>query len=100
MFDLMKHPAGNTQNVNKTRGFSMYVTGNPKTKKALKECVAAAQSEQGRAAGVPGPEVFSPGPFPAKANGVEFVEGPQYPAAHTWYAKVAVENGEIVKVLS
>ena len=81
----------------------MYVDFNPKTKKALMEAVAAAQSPQGRDAalqGVIGPQVFSPGPFPAKLDGVEFVEGPHYPAAHTWYAKVQVENGEIVKVLS
>lgn len=72
----------------------MYVDGNPKTKKALKERVA-----EGTANGTQ-PRVFSPGPFPAKQNGEEFVEGPHYPAAHTWYAKVLVEDGRIVKVLS
>lgn len=71
----------------------MYVDSNPKTKKALKEQVAA-----GRHGG--GPQVFSPGPFPAKLDGIEFVEGPHYPKAHTWYAKVQVKDGYIVKVLA
>ena len=105
----------------------MYVSGNPKTKKALKELVAEGLShnEPGH---VYGPECFSPGPFPAKADGVEYVEGPHYPKPHTWtegsprgpfctstvhvasrhvrharcrgYAKVQVEDGVIVKVLS
>ena len=74
----------------------MYVEGNPKTKKALKAQIAELQQLDDSH----GPRVFSPGPFPAKLNGVEFIEGPHYPAAHTWYAKVKVENGRIVKVLS
>jgi hypothetical protein len=67
----------------------MYVQGNPKSKKALKELVA-----QGEA------YVFSPGPFPAKENGREFVEGPHYPEPHRWYAQVEVKDGVIVKVVS
>lgn len=67
----------------------MYAEGNPKTKKALKAAVAA------------GPvRVFSPGPFPVEANGVEYLEGPHYPEPHRWYAKVAVTDGVITKVLS
>jgi hypothetical protein len=42
--------------------------------------------------------VFSRGPFPAKQNGTEFVEGPHHPQPHTWYAQVVVENGKVVKV--
>lgn len=42
--------------------------------------------------------IYSNGPFPPKENGVEFVEGPHYPKPHSWYAKVKVENGVIVKV--
>lgn len=67
-----------------------YASGNPKTKKALKEAVAA-----GKKVGV-----FSPGPFGCKTDGVEFLEGPHYPAPHSWYAKVQVEGGLVVKVLS
>ena len=71
----------------------MYVDSNPKTKKALKEQVAASGDGHGV-------QVFSPGPFPAKLNGIEYVEGPHYPKPHTWYAKVQVKDGYIVKVLS
>ena len=70
----------------------MYVTGNPKTNKALREQVA---NLEGTA-----PEVFSPGPFPCPQNGRVSVEGPHYPAAHTWYANVEVVDGVIQKVLS
>lgn len=67
-----------------------YVEPNFKTKKALKEALAAGTY-------VP---IFSPGPFPCKTEGVEFVEGPHYPKPHSWYAKVQVEGGRVVKVLS
>ena len=66
----------------------MYVDPNFKTKKALREAI-----EQGDAV-----QVFSPGPFPAKENGIEYVEGPHFPAPHTWYAQVEVKDGRVVKV--
>lgn len=66
----------------------MYVNPNFKTKKALKEAVA-----QGKQV-----EVFSPGPFPAKQNGTEFVEGPHYPEPHKWYASVEVRDGLVFRV--
>lgn len=65
-----------------------YVDPNYKTKKALKEAVAA-----GVQVGV-----FSPGPFPARENGTVAVEGPHYPEPHRWYATVTVEDG-IVKAV-
>jgi hypothetical protein len=69
----------------------MYTDINFKTKKALKDAVAA-----GRAVGV-----FQPGPFggppPQTGKGLA-VEGPHYPAAHSWYAQVDVENGRVVRV--
>lgn len=68
----------------------MYVSPNFRTKKALREAVKNGQQV----------EVFSPGPFPAKSDGVEFVEGPHYPQPHTWYAQVVVANGLVVKVKS
>lgn len=68
----------------------MYVTKNPRSKKALREAVARGERI----------EVFSPGPFPAKRNGVENVEGPHFPEPHRWYARVQVVDGVVVKVLS
>jgi hypothetical protein len=68
----------------------MYVHPNFQSKKALKEAVA-----QGRRV-----EVFSPGPYPCKANGTETIEGPHYPQAHKWYARVLVADGLVVKVVS
>jgi hypothetical protein len=66
-----------------------YATGNPKTKKALRQAVANGER----------PLVFSVGVFPAKQNGRETVEGPHYPQPHRWYAVVEVENGVIVRVV-
>lgn len=67
-----------------------YATGNPATKKALRESVAAGRRV----------EVFSPGEFPCKSDGEVAIEGPHYPAPHRWYARVQVAGGVIVKVLS
>jgi hypothetical protein len=68
----------------------MYVDPNLKSKKALKAAVKAGQRVR----------VFSPGPFPANADGEETVEGPHYPQPHRWYARVKVSGGLVVKVLS
>lgn len=65
-----------------------YVKGNPQTKKELRAMLT-----------LMAPQVFSVGPFPAKQNGTEYVEGPQYPAPHRWYAEVIVRDGAIVKVV-
>jgi hypothetical protein len=67
----------------------MYVSPNFKTKKLLKEAIARGDEVI----------VFSPGPFPAKENGIEAVEGPHYPKPHTWYARVEVRNARVVRVL-
>jgi len=66
----------------------MYTDKNFKTKKALKEAVAAGESIG----------IYAPGLGEPKDNGVEFVEGPHYPAPHTWYAEVTMKDGIIVKV--
>lgn len=66
----------------------MYAEINFKSKKALKEAVKAGQQIA----------VFSPGPFPAKTEGVVGLEGPHYPAAHSWYARAEIKGGVIVKV--
>ena len=97
----------------------MYVSGNPKTKKQLKEwlttCRKCGKPEADALHGAPAPMtsgavmgqhayvkrevcIFSPGPFPAPTNGTAYVEGPHYPEPHKWYAKVEVKDGVIVKV--
>lgn len=68
----------------------MYCDPNFRTKKALREAVAAGEYVA----------VFSSGPFPCPTEGTVCVEGPHYPRPHTWYAKVRVKNGRVVKVLS
>ena len=65
-----------------------YADINFKTKKALKEAIAA-----GRVVGV-----FSPGPFPVERNGTVSLEGPHYPQAHTWYARAVIVDGLIKSV--
>lgn len=69
-----------------------YATGNPQTKKKLKEAIAA------------GREIFAyinGGMFPSPRSCDTTIEGPQFPKPHRWYARVTVdENGRIVKVIS
>ena len=67
-----------------------YVHPNFKTKKELKEAVANGVEVT----------VFSPGPFGCNTNGEESIEGPHYPKPHSWYARVKVQNGQVVKVIS
>jgi hypothetical protein len=67
----------------------VYTHINFKTKKALREAVAA------------GKEVtyFQPaGIGETPRDGRISVEGPHYPAPHTWYADCDVMNGQIIKV--
>ena len=68
----------------------MYVSPNFKSKKQLREAVKAGQPV----------EVFQPGPFPGQLNGEVSVEGPHYPEPHRWYARVRIEDGRVVKVVS
>jgi hypothetical protein len=65
-----------------------YVSPNFKTKKALREAIAS-----GRSIGV-----FQPGLGTVPENGRIALEGPHYPAPHTWYATGTLENGRLVKV--
>jgi hypothetical protein len=65
-----------------------YAAKNFKTKKALKEAVAAGEKI----------EIFNPGLGTAPTNGRAFLEGPHYPKPHTWYAEVTVADGVITKV--
>lgn len=66
----------------------MYTDTNFKTKKQFKEAVAAGKKVT----------LFAPGLGEPKRDGTEFVEGPHYPAAHTWYAQVVMENGIVRSV--
>jgi len=68
----------------------MYTSRNFKSKKALKEAVAAGERVT----------YYQPGPFGGKEpkNGTITVEGPHFPQPHRWYASCIVENGVIVKV--
>lgn len=66
-----------------------YTVYNFKTKKALKEAVTAGAQI----------EVYQPGPFgPDVRDGWVALEGPHYPAPHSWYAEALVVDGIAVKV--
>lgn len=66
----------------------MYTTRNFETKKALKEAVKAGEKVR----------IFAPGYGSPKDDGTEYVEGPHYPAPHTWHAEVLMKDGTVVKV--
>ena len=73
-----------------------YTVTNFKSKKAMKEAVLAAT------AGGPQVRVYQPGPFgpDVKDSDTVSLEGPHYPAPHSWYAVASVRNGIVVKVKS
>jgi len=66
----------------------MYTTVNFKTKKALREAVAAGQAV----------EYYQPGLGETPRDGKIYVEGPHYPKPHSWYAECTVRDGRIVGV--
>lgn len=101
----------------------MYCTTNFKTKKALKEAVAVWNASQtanevkksvsplsvgavlldkvhGRPAiaNARPVHIFAPGLGTPVENGKDAVEGPHYPAPHTWYAVVTMKDGIVVAV--
>jgi hypothetical protein len=67
----------------------MYTDINFKTKKALKEALAAGRSLT----------IYQPGMGDAPENGKVYLEGPHYPEAHRWYAEAWVKDGHIIKVV-
>jgi hypothetical protein len=68
-----------------------YVDPDYPTKKALKEAISSGRR----------PFTYNPaGMFPTTQNGVDTIEGPHYPRPHRWYARVKVEDGVVVKVIS
>lgn len=75
----------------------MYVQPNLKSKKALKDALAAGKTVT----------VFQPNDMfgttdkvNAQARTVVTLEGPHYPEPHKWYARVQVEFGRVTKILS
>lgn len=68
----------------------MYTVDNFRTKKALKDAIASGQKIG----------IYQPGPFGGNEprDGMVSLEGPHYPAAHSWYARATVLDGVIVKV--
>ena len=66
----------------------MYVEGNPKTKKALKEMVASGTAYAYQPGGI----------FPSQTDGWASVEGPHYPKPHGWHARVRLVAGKVVEV--
>lgn len=74
-----------------------------KTKKALKEAVAA-YNELVKAgdpkADSKAVRCYQPGMGPDVSNltGKTTLEGPHFPKPHTWYASATLEGGKVVKV--
>ena len=69
----------------------MYTDINFKTKKALKDAVAAGKQIT----------IYQPGPFGDNsyhAQGSVTLEGPHYPEAHKWYARATMKDGVVVKI--
>jgi hypothetical protein len=68
----------------------MYTTRDFKTKKQLKQALKDGESIS----------VFQPGPFGGSepSNGEVSLEGPHYPAAHSWYARATLRDGLVIKV--
>jgi len=66
----------------------MYVDTNFKTKKAFIKAFKDGDRIK----------VYSPGFFPAPTDGTCAVEGPHYPAPHTWYASVTIKDSIVTGV--
>lgn len=66
----------------------MYTVENFKTKKAFKDAVKAGKRVT----------LYAPGLGKPNDNGTEYLEGPHYPAPHSWYAQVTMKNGIVVAV--
>lgn len=64
----------------------MYTVTNYRTKKAVKDAVAA---------GVQVATYQPGGMFEARTDGTVYLEGPHYPEPHRWYAQATVKDGVI-----
>lgn len=67
-----------------------YTTKNFKTKKAVKEALAAGEKIT----------CYQPGPFGPSVpdNGTVYLEGPHYPQPHKWYAQGVMKDGYLVSI--
>lgn len=65
-----------------------YVSPDYKTKKALREALAA---------DVP-VDVYQPGLGTVPHNGTVSLEGPHYPRPHTWYGTGTMKDGKLVSI--
>ena len=67
-----------------------YTCFNYKSKKALKDAVAAGKPVS----------CYQPGPFGDGIiqDGTVYLEGPHYPEPHRWYAQAEVKAGVVTKV--
>jgi hypothetical protein len=70
---------------------AIYTDTNFKTKKALKEAVA-----DGKEVTVFQPNNIFGNPTPKDGNIT--LEGPHYPAPHSWYAQATLKDGLVIKV--
>ena len=85
-----------------------YTVTNFKTKKALKEAVAEylywrnepIEISMGNPTIIEPIRCYNPGLGPDLSNftGKICLEGPHYPAAHTWYAEAELNDGIVIKV--
>jgi hypothetical protein len=70
---------------------AMYVMPNFRTKRALRLALADGQRV----------DVFQPNNIfgtVVPTDGTVYLEGPHYPAAHTWYAVGTMKDGKLVKI--
>lgn len=65
-----------------------YTSTNFRTKKSLKEALKAGATVT----------VYSPGLGTVPTDGKVALEGPHYPAPHSWYANGTMAGGKLVKV--
>lgn len=72
----------------------MYAQGNPKSKAELKRRIAAGEKIRIFQPG----GIFNPPEAAPDFTGFASLEGPHYPAPHTWYGRARVEGGVIVEV--
>jgi len=68
----------------------MYTSKNFKTKKALKEAMKSGERIS----------IYQPGPYGGNepVEGEVALEGPHFPAPHTWYATGILKNRFLIKV--
>lgn len=72
----------------------MYTTKNFRTKKQLKEAIANGEKVTIYQPG----GMFDPPENKPDYIGIAYLEGPHYPAPHSWYAQATMKDGVVVKV--